>query len=389
MKSIRKKIIQGKIKINFIKLHKSDGQLLIELIKKLSKLNSIINKRYKIFSEDNFLFFPLTDNKKNFIQLKKSIGNKFPFEFVSREGILNPKFKYRSLTEALLGKIPEEYFQFIPKSYDIIGSIAIIDFLNSSPTNDTEFEIYKKAIANAIINVNKNVNSVFEKKSGIEGTYRLRNLVLLEGDDKPITTYKESNCIFKLDVKKTYFSPRLGYERSRISSYKMDEGDLIVDMFAGIGPFSIQIAKQHNVKIYAFDVNPQAYYFLKENIELNKLKGDIFPFKINVKELLNPINPTGSLLHNKIDRIIMNLPGRAINYLDVVCFLMKKSGGILHFYGFSKKPDPIEKIVNFLRKRLGALDWTADRILKSKIVKSYSPQADLVVIDANIKHLNP
>ncbi|MFX1479485.1 MAG: class I SAM-dependent methyltransferase family protein [Promethearchaeota archaeon] len=382
-------MIQGKININFIKLHKSDGQSLIELIKKLSKLNSIINKRYKIFSEDNFLFFPLIENKTNIIQLKKSIGNKFPFEFVIREGILNPKFKYISLNEALLGKIPEEYFQFIPKSYDIIGSIAIVDFLDSSPINATEFEIYKKVIANAIINVNKNVNSVFEKKSEIEGTYRLRKLVLLEGDDKSVTTYKENNCIFKLDVKKAYFSPRLGYERSRISSYKMDEGDLIVDMFAGIGPFSIQIAKLNNVKIYAFDVNPQAYHFLKENIELNKLKGDIFPFNVNVKELLNPMNPIGLLLHNKIDRIIMNLPGRAINYLDMVCFLMKKSGGILHFYGFSKKPDPINRLLNLLGKKLGALDWTVDRILKSKIVKSYSPQVELIVIDVNIKHLNP
>ena len=167
----------------------------------------------------------------------------------------------------------------------------------------------------------------------------------------------------------------------------MNENELIVDMFAGVGPFSIQIAKLNNIKIYAFDVNPQAYHFLKKNIEMNKLKGKISPFNIDIKKLLNPSDHLGKLLSNTIDRIIMNLPKNSINYLDVVCFLMKKTGGILHFYSFSEKPNPIERVVKILVNKLKNLNWTIVQILNSKIVKSYSPKAELIVLDLRIKHL--
>jgi tRNA (guanine37-N1)-methyltransferase len=156
-------------------------------------------------------------------------------------------------------------------------------------------------------------------------------------------------------------------------------------MFAGAGPFSIQIAKSHDVTVYAFDVNPNAFNYLKENVKLNKLKGDVIPYNLNVRDLLTPSDKLGKLLHGKADRIIMNLPERSIEYVDLACFLMKKSGGILHFYQFSEKPNPIEMTIELLNKKFIALSWNIEKIHNSKIVKSYSPKAELVGLDLYIK----
>jgi tRNA (guanine37-N1)-methyltransferase len=156
-------------------------------------------------------------------------------------------------------------------------------------------------------------------------------------------------------------------------------------MFAGVGTFSIQIAKTNNVKIHAFDVNPYAFEYLRENTSLNKYKGEIYPNNIDVKELLEIDNQLGNKLHYKADRTIMNLPERSIEFLDVACYLTKKSGGNLHFYQFSEKPKPIEKTIKNLESTLTQYEWEIESIIESKVVKHYSPKSDLVVLDLIIK----
>ena len=156
-------------------------------------------------------------------------------------------------------------------------------------------------------------------------------------------------------------------------------------MFAGVGTFSIQIAKKRNVKIYAFDINPNAYEYLKENVKLNNLKGEIFPNNIDIKDLLEPKNQLGQFLCNKTSRIIMNLPEDSIKFIDVTCFLMKESGGILNFYQFAEKPNPIEKTLNDLKQKLKDLNWEIESIINSKVVKHHSPKSELVVVDLKIR----
>ena len=105
------------------------------------------------------------------------------------------------------------------------------------------------------------------------------------------------------------------------------------------------------------------------------------------KPTIEPKNQLGQILYNKASRIIMNLPENSIEYLDVACFLMKESGGVLHFYQFSEKPNPIEKSFKILREELDRLDWEFEATINSKIVKHYSPKAELVVLDLKIKAL--
>jgi len=242
--------------------------------------------------------------------------------------------------------------------------------------------------AKALVEVNKIVKTVYEKKSEVKGKYRLKELQPIFGVDNPETLHKENHCIFKLDVKNTYFTPRLVFERKRLSLLRFAKNELIVDMFAGVGPISIQIARNKDVKIYSFDINPAAHKYLIENIKLNKLKGEILAYNIDIVDLIKLSNELGINLKNRVDRIIMNLPEQSINYVDIACFLMKKTGGILHFYQFCEKPNPIEKGIENLRTKLKMMGWHIEEVINSKIVKPFSPKSDLIVADVKIKCIN-
>ncbi|TKJ27765.1 MAG: hypothetical protein CEE42_00905 [Promethearchaeota archaeon Loki_b31] len=377
----------GKENTKFLKIKKDSAEKFLKLIKTKFSDENIIDKRKKVIHSGAYVLFPLIKNKENVNKLNESNVNDLNFEIVNAKGEMDPNYKFRSLEEALVGELSEDIIDLIPKSYDVIGKIAIIEFdqLNSLSVDKTS--LYKRKIAKAIAKVNKTVETVYEKKSEVKGKYRLKELQPLFGVNNPETFHKENNCIFKLNVKNTYFTPRLVFERKRLSLLKFAKNELIVDMFAGVGPISIQIARINHVKIYSFDINPTAYKYLIENIELNKLKGEILAYNIDVMDLINSSNELGINLKNRLDRIIMNLPEQSINYVDIACFLMKKTGGILHLYQFCEKPDPIEKGIKNLITKLNRMGWYIEEIINSKIVKPFSPKSDLIVVDVKIKHV--
>ncbi len=375
----------NKKQTQFVKIKQESAEKFLKLLKTKLSNEPFLDRRIKVKHEGAYVLFPLINDVEKRKVLIERISNQLNLDIVSAEGITDTNYKFRSIEEALVGELPENILELVPKSYDIIGKIAIIEFDQINTINDNSVLSYKKKVAEALVSVNKSVETVYEKKSEVKGRYRLKELKTIYGDDNPETIHKENGCLFKLDVKKTYFTPRLVSERKRISSNSFQKQETIVDMFAGVGPFSIQIAKNDDTKIYAFDVNPSAYKYLVDNIKLNEMKGEVIAHNMDVKELLNPKNKLGNYLKNKIDRIIMNLPEQSINFLDVACFLMNKTSGILHFYQFCEKPNPIKKGIENLIANLRDSGWHIEEILNSKIVKPFSPKSDLVVIDLKIK----
>ncbi|MFW9952545.1 MAG: hypothetical protein ACFFKA_20690, partial [Candidatus Thorarchaeota archaeon] len=164
--------IENKKEITYIKLKKKDGQNFINFIKENLKDIQIIDHKFKILHENDYILYPIILGQDILHEIKMIKNKQINFELISREGLFYKNYKYRTLQEALEDKIPHEYLDLIPKSYDIIGHIAIIEFDKFNQLNDKEFHDYKDIIANAIINVNKNVKTVYEKKSEIKGKYR-------------------------------------------------------------------------------------------------------------------------------------------------------------------------------------------------------------------------
>lgn len=362
----------------YIKIKKRNAEKFLNIVKKDNSLS--LNRKFNIQKNEDYIFFPIDENLVNTGNFQKIIRNKFKFEIVKIFPILNPKYKIRNIKNVIEGKVPKKYFNFIPKSYDIIGQIAIVEFNNEIDELNINYNL-KKEIAKAIVIVNSKVNTVFEKASKVKGKYRRRELRLIYGTEKYETVYRENKCVFKLDVKKTFFTPRLVFERNRISSLKYKEGEIVFDLFAGVGTIAIQIAKSKNVQVYAFDINPYAYSYLLKNLNLNNLKGVTLPFNINVRDLITSDN-LREIFHNKVDRVIMNLPESALNFIDVACFVLKKKDSILHSYHFCNKKAPISNALINLEQTLQENNYRVKKVLHSRVVKAYSPTQDLVVIDS-------
>ncbi|MBY9010474.1 MAG: methyltransferase, partial [Candidatus Lokiarchaeota archaeon] len=265
----------NKEQTQFVKIKQEFAEKFLKLLKTKLPNEPFLDRRTKVIHEGAYVLFPLINDVEKVKLLIREISNQLNFELVNAEGIDEVNYDFRSIEEALVGELPENILELVPKSYDIIGKIAIVEFDLINTTSDKNVLSYKKKVAEALVSVNKSVEIVYEKKSEVKGRYRLKTLEVIYGNDNPETSHKENGCLFKLDVKNTYFTPRLVFERKRVSSSNFKKQEIIVDMFTGVGPFSIQIAKNNDVKIYAFDVNPSAYKYLNENIENNKMKGEV------------------------------------------------------------------------------------------------------------------
>ena len=318
---------------------------------------SLINLNMKIKRVDEFVYIPLTVQPDTELMDELAI---FEVEITDTEFEIHTKGP-KSLKDYLKDRIEDNRIEDIKKSFDIIGDVVILEI-------PEDFEDYKHVIGEAALKFTKR-KAVYRKTSEIKGVIRTRELEHLAGEDNSETIHREFGSRFMLDVKKVYFSPRLATERRRISD-QVQNKEIIIDMFAGIGPFPISIAREHNAKIYAIDINPYAYKYIKKNIELNKLKGKIIPLLGDVGEVLNGLNI-------KADRIIMNLPGTAWTFLDTAIKNLKP-GGVLHYYEFaSEYKIPIERIIETAYPR-------KVEVLNSRKVKSKSPGVWHMGIDARI-----
>ncbi|HKU49172.1 MAG TPA: class I SAM-dependent methyltransferase family protein, partial [Nitrososphaera sp.] len=168
------------------------------------------------------------------------------------------------LKEVLAGVLSSEETLQVYSAFDQIGSIVIIKIPDALVSK-------KPVIAQAILDNIKTAKSVFVQVSAVQGDFRVRDLEFVAGENTTLTEYKEHGCRFKVDVAKAYFSPRLSTERQRIAEMVQDN-DTIVNMFAGVGTYSIVIARMNRTcRVYSIDSNPAAAELCTINAKLNKV----------------------------------------------------------------------------------------------------------------------
>ena len=261
-----------------VKVEKEYGQ---ETINKLRNLN-LINNKYRISSDTGYVYIPVTEKIDD-------------YEIVERDALISSRME------------PER----VSFSYDIIGNIAIIKGKS----------VEEARYLAGFLKRRKNIKTVY-LDLGIEGEFRTRNLKLLYGEPVYRTLYHENGIRMNVDVSRAYFSPRLASERLRIAK-EVTDGENIIDMFAGIGPFSLLIAKNKKCKIVAIDKNPDAIELMNENIKLNKIKGTINTITGDSRTSLSG--------YSGMDRIIMNLPHDSINFIHEAMDATG-TGGIINYY---------------------------------------------------------
>jgi tRNA (guanine37-N1)-methyltransferase len=253
-------------------------------------------------------------------------------------------------------------------AFDQIGSIIVLRIPDNLLPK-------RKMIGETLLEKVKTAKSVFYQSSPVEGDYRIRQLELLAGEDKTETEYKEHGCRFKVDLEKTFFSPRLSTERLRIADLVTD-GEIIINMFGGVGMFSIVAAKKKKCHVYNIDINPHAARLCSENVILNKLKGTVESIEGDAVDIIE------KRLVNSGDRVLMLLPERSDEFLDVAIKALKQNG-VLHYYCHihSDKKSHVSEVVtsHFL-----SVVKVKSEILGSKIVRPIGPRFYQAVVDAVI-----
>ena len=279
----------------------------------------------------------------------------------------------RRLKERLSADLRQNELTNIYNSFDIVGDIAILKIDKHDSTT-------AQVVAKQVIAVHGSVKTVLAQRGPVAGAFRVRNLTLLAGENKTTTRHRESGCTFTVDVQKCYFSPRLSHERLRIARL-VKKGEAVVNMFAGVGCFSILIAKTApESKVYSIDVNPSAVRFMVENVRINRVYGKVIPILGDSKEIIS------AQLQHQADRVLMPLPERALDYLPYAVQALKPSGGWIHFYDFQHAAgleDPLEKTKRKVAKKLDSLSLRYSFEF-SRVVRSIGPNWYQTVLDISM-----
>jgi len=272
------------------------------------------------------------------------------------------------LKKALENVLTENESDKLISAFDQIGEIIIVRIPDSLLPK-------KKIIGKALLDEVKIVKSVFYQTSAVEGNFRTRDLEILAGEENTETEYKEFGCKFRVDVKNAFFSPRLSTERERIANL-IQEGEVMTNMFAGIGMFSIMAAKKKKCTVYSLDINPVASKLCEINIGLNKLAGNVISINGDATEIIN------NQLEDKSDRTLMLLPERSDEFLESA-IKTTKNGGIIHYYSHihaDKKTDAGK----LSEEHYLNVSPVKSKILDSKIVRAVGPRYYQTVVDVKI-----
>ena len=317
----------------FIRTSKNRGE---QTRKELMALG-VVDKNLKIRTENNDLLIPVLKHIEGY-----EIGT-------------------GDFEEVIIERSPSQILGFSP-AYEQIGDIAIID----------RYQPHAEEVAQVLLKQNR-IKTVLQAETSVSGEYRTRSVSILAGEKRTETMYRENECRYMLDLSKVYFTPRLSTERARIADQVID-GDLVVDMFAGAGPFSILIAKKYpQTHVIAIDKNPDAVRYLKENVLLNRVKN----VEIREGDSRDAVKDIKG-----VDHVIMNLPHSAIDFMDSAFGIVKKRG-VIHFYGIAHENDLFDSILKKIEGIAGKYGLQILPIDK-RIVRPYAPYQFNICIDIQV-----
>ncbi len=321
-----------------VKVPKGEG----ESTRRTLSDSGFIDNRLKIRSDESCVYIPVISDISGEILARVSPTLKLT------ECELEENERTRSI---------EDIVGFTP-SFEVIGDIAVAT------------EEYDARTCQAIMEVHKNIKTVLSPTTPVTGEFRVRHYRVLCGEDRTTTVYREHGFVYEMDLNKVYFSPRLSTERKRVAD-QVSDMELVLDMFAGVGPFAIPVSRKAMYTI-AVDKNPDAYKYLKRNIELNNATR-IEAVNADAR-LVRPPQPP--------DRIIMNLPHSAYEFLDVA-FRRINTGGIIHYYDIRPEGEIFDAVVRMVRQKATESGCLVE-IMNKRIVRSYSPHEYNIVLDIRV-----
>jgi len=256
-----------------------------------------------------------------------------PFETIDGACPASRKKRRGNLVDLLARELPDELAEYAPRAFNIIGTIAVLEI-------DEQLAPFKEAIARAIREIHPHLTSIFSKQSERAGDFRTSQLGLLWGDGNPVTTHAENGCRFLVDVKETFFDPRLVHEHDRVVKAIVSgvNGNTcnVLDLFCGVGPFVIPLAKDPLARVWAVDLNARAIELLGTNIGTNHVDpARVYAHAMDARLFLERNDLDGGACPRAFDAIILNLPRAAHEFL-AACKPRTMKGTRLFWYTIAR-----------------------------------------------------
>ena len=344
----------------FVEVHARDA----EKMKKSLLRNNLMDKRRNVEHSKSYVLFPVVDIASE--RIKKLI-NSGGGRIVRKRG--KNAAKVSSYLDLLREKLGDYELKRLTSGYDLLGNIALIEL-------PKELEGRKRTIAEAIISANGSVKTVLEKAGPVSGAYRIRKLRYVAGKRNYTANYRENGCTFVFDVRKVFFSNRLSYERSRISSLVKD-GERVVVMFAGVGPFVAVIAKEHrDARVIGIELNRAAYGYMKQNIRLNRLE--------NAEAVLGDVKKAYKRYASYADRVIMPLPMNSELFIKEA-LAVAKNNAVVHLYTFCKIGDAASAFKRIKKRAEGY--GCKIKLAGARVVRPYSAEEEECVLDLKVRKI--
>jgi len=258
--------------------------------------------------------------------------------------------------------MPGEILGFEP-SYERLGDIVIVD--EDDPERARE-------IADAVLDSDVRAKTVVNRASKVKGEERVRDWDVLAGDGTE-TVHREYGCEFVLDIADVYFSPRLATERHRVVE-QVASGERAFDMFAGVGPYAIPMARA-GADVVAADINAAAIDYLRENAERNDVAERVTAHCGDVRELATDYEGWA-------ERLVMNLPHTADEFLDAAVTLASEEC-VVHYYDIQHEDDRFGPGERAIRE---AAEPEYDVSVETRhTVRSYAPHEYNVCLDVRLR----
>ncbi len=271
--------------------------------------------------------------------------------------------------EQLKSELSEEELSLLPRGFQTLGKVVILK-LNPNLLEK------KEIIGKACLEMFPKIKSIYINKGRIVGTYREpEKIEFIAGEDNPIVEHKEHDVTYRFNITKIMFSKGNINERKFLTTI-IQSGEIVVDMFAGIGYFSLPIAKHCSVrKIYSIELNPESYKFFIENIKINHLDDKIVPINGDCKVEVIKLSKSGIRAH----RVIMGVFPAPKEYITEALTLVNDNGTVFHYEGVTEKDKYIVLFEEF--NEIAQKESYKCELKSHRFVKSYGPNLYHVVLD--------
>jgi len=302
----------------------------------------VLNRDLRIEQEDGFLYIPVHEPPAEDLDLLVEAR-----DFDERD----------SETDAydILGYEPR---------FEVVGDVALLE-----PEEDAE-------AGDALVEADNGVATALRVESPVEGEERTRRMSHIAGEEKTRTIHREYGREFVVDLTNVYFTPRLAEERERVAS-QVKEGETVFDMFAGVGPFTVAAAEK-GANVVASDINERAVELLRKNAERNKVAERVTAYNEDAREVAKRVSEDGGA-----ERIYMNLPHTADEFLDAACDALRDEGGVIHYYDIRHEDDLFEGAVEEIRNAAETAGYEVE-VIERVVVRSYAPYDYNVCVDAHL-----